>query len=218
MHARCAIISAAAAMAIASAASAAFQETICFDEVSSGTLANGLTIKNVGFSIQDIAGRANAALGPGPGATPYVSAPMLEGPTLGTLGLRFAQPVTTFGFGFALSVGGAVPAAVAVDVFDPQGAFLATVIADGKPGNRGVSFYSSNQLTLLGLGPIGSASLNFADYLPLGDGPSQGIPIVRFAIDNLGYTIAAIPVPLPTTGLLGAAGLLCLSVRRRRGM
>ena len=218
MHHRCAIFSVAAALATAAPALAGYDEIITFDEVSLGTVVNGLSIKNVGFSVSGPADRGTVTIDVGPGTTPYVAAPLIEGPTISTLGLQFHQPVNAFGFGFAVSVGGAVPNAVVVDVYDPQGGFLATLTANGKAGNRGENFFSSGLFTAIGLGPIGSASVKFAEYAPVGTTLSQGVPIVRFALDNLGYDFAAVVVPLPTTGLLTAAGLLCVGARRRRGM
>lgn len=216
MHNRCAVVAVLAAAASTSVALAGYDEVITFNEVPLGTLVDGLTIKNVGFTVTGQPDRGSAAIGSGPGLTPFVSAPMIEGPALSTLGLHFAQPVDAFGFGFAVSVGGAVPNAVIVDVFDPDGAFLGTFTADGKAGNRGEYFFSSGLLAVAGLGPIGSASINFADYAPTVQGLSQGIPIVRFGLDNLGYDFSAVTVPLPTSGLLSAAGLLGLASRRRR--
>lgn len=214
-------IVAVAAVIIASSASvvrAGFDELINFEEVALGTAVDGLSIKNVGFTFGGPPERGTATISLGPGVTPYVSAPVLEGPTIGTLGLHFAQPVTAFGFGFAMSVGGAVPNAVVVDVYDPQGSHLGAFTANGKAGNRGEYFFSSGQLTVLGLGPIGSAQVKFADYAPLGGNLSDGIPIVRFAFDNLGYDFAAVVIPLPTSGAMAAAGLICLAARRRRSV
>lgn len=215
---RRAIVTILLALGTSSTALAGFDEIITFDEVPFGTAADGLSIKNVGFSIQGIPNRGLPSIAAGPGTTPYVSSPVLEGPTLAALGLNFAQPVNAFGFGFALSVGGAVPNAVIVDVFDPQGNFLETFTANGEAGTRGGSFFSSGQLVIQGLGPIGSATVNFADYVPTGATLSDGIPIARFAFDNLGYDFSAVVIPLPTPALLSAAGLLGLSARRRRSL
>lgn len=216
MHNRCAFIAVLVAAGSTSVALAGYDEVITFDEVPLGTVVDGLSIKNVGFAVTGQGDRGTATVNTGPGVTPYVSAPLIEGPALATLGLQFAQPVDAFGFAFAMSVGGVVPDAVVVDVFDPQGAFLGTFSADGEAGNRGDSFFSSGLFSVAGLGPIGSALVNFADYAPTGTGLSDGVPIVRFAFDNLGYDFSAITVPLPTSGLLSAAGFLGLASRRRR--
>ena len=213
-----AVISVLLAVGTSSTALAGFDEIITFDEVPLGTVVDGLSIKNVGFSILGVAERGTATVAVGPGVTPFVSAPLIEGPTQAGLGLNFAQPVNAFGFGFAMSVGGTVPNAVVVDVFDPQGNFLDTFSASGKAGNRGENFFSSGQIIIQGLGPIGSAVVNFADYVPTGSTLSDGIPIVRFAFDNLGYDFSGVVIPLPTPALLGAAGLVGLAARRRRSL
>lgn len=196
-------------------ARAAFDDTITFSDVPIGSSIDGVTIRNVLFSFAH-ADRNSAVVDDGLGVTPFVSMPSLSGSPQGTLSLNFLEPVTSFGFGFALSRGGDIPDGAVVDVFDPDGAWLATVSADGKAGIRNEYFYSSSQLTIQGLGPIGSASINFAQFLPIGDQQSQQLPIFRFAFDNLGYSYGSVLVPMPTPSLMGAAGLACVFTRRRR--
>lgn len=94
--------------------------TITFGELPAQPV-NGLNLLGVtfGFKINGVAS-SDATFGAtlGPGNTPFLSPPHLEGNTLGQLMLDFAIPIVFLQFGSHLSLEDSVAAALGVQLFD----------------------------------------------------------------------------------------------------
>lgn len=197
-------------------------------EVPTGAPADGLSIGGLTFSFGggiDRGSSAIAEIGFFPLNTPHTSGKGIVGPTFGILGMHFARPVRNLSFGFALEGSqwtgdGSVRDGVVVDLFDPEGNFLGTYKQDAEgvliDERGGGAEYASARFASGGM-RIGSAAITFpTEQQPLPDPARSFSPIDRFILDNISFDIVA--VPLPTTGLLGSAGLLCLAARRRRSL
>ncbi|MAY75083.1 MAG: hypothetical protein CMJ31_10275 [Phycisphaerae bacterium] len=177
------------------AATAGTSNTITFDEVPTGTLADGLTIDIVTFSTSDFTADVNG----GPGPTTFTSDPGIEGDPFIALDFSFGQAVSEFSYGFAnASFGGGVPVGSTVDVFGVGGVLLGSFSA---PSDVGGFMFPSGQVSVSGVGPIVSASVIF-----------ENVNSFAYLFDNLSYTV----VPAPATTAMGLALAVAGATRRRR--
>lgn len=159
--------------------------TITFGELPAQPV-NGLNIFGVtfGFKINGVAS-PDATFGAtlGPGTTPFLSPPHLEGSTLGLLMLDFAIPIVFLQFGGHLS------------------------LEDSAAAALGVQLYDSSMTPLGGLMSLDmTPSPTFAGALFQYDGAAASHAMIqfndqaatRFAIDNLIF----VPVPEPNLAWL----------------
>ena len=176
--------------------------TITFGELPSQAV-NGLTFQNVsfGFTVSGLpsvdATYNSTAIGTN--TTLNLQSPTLEGNANGLLTLNFAQPLSDLSFDLArltsLTLTGAT-----VALFDSS----LTQFATTPVSVANLVTFSEGHFAYVGGTAVKRAVLSF---------PSNAGP--RFAIDNLGYTIA--PVPEPGTALFGVLLMTaCASVRTRR--
>ena len=177
--------------------------TITFDEVPLGTDVNGLAIGNVTFGFTG--GTAAVSLN-GPGNTPLIDDPNIEGPSDGTLTMAFTQPVFSLAYSFALSVAGTnFPDGSTAQYFDTGGMLIGTASADAVVPMGGL-FPEGRVQILSGVG-VSSVVVTFTAF-DSGAG--------RFAVDNVTYDTAVIP--LPGAGALAAVGLAAITRRRVRSL
>lgn len=186
--------------AVAAAPATAQTVTLTFDELPTQPV-DGLTVKGVTFDFKvlgtDSLDARYGALGPG--TTPLIQDPSLEGDALGILTLDFAQPVSHLSFGVALLTGLTLTPGCTVDLYDESLAFLGTASANMAP----FMFFTEGSLSAAG-GPYSRAVVDFHD---------AGF---RFALDNLTYVVA-VPEPGPVALLAGFAAAGLHFARRRRG-
>ncbi|MBI4296986.1 MAG: PPC domain-containing protein, partial [Chloroflexi bacterium] len=162
--------------------------TITFDEVASGTPINGQTIEGVTFSFL-VDGQpstdARADFG-GPGNSPLMRPPLLEGDPRGTLGLAFADPPTSINFAFSLLVGGAIPDGATLKLFNASNQLIGTFFqAASVPGSF---FFPEAAVGADSQVPIARAEITFFANAE------------RFALDNLQLNAGTAFVPPQVTG------------------
>jgi hypothetical protein len=149
--------------------------TLTFDELGFQPV-NGLHFAGVTFAF-DIAGSpsTDAAYGAfGPGSITYVQDPSLEGNSAGRLTLRFDHPTTVLEFGLALSTFGSLNPGARVELFNPGGHSIGTILLN----TESLISFTEGRFAYKG-GAIGLAVITFD--------PTAG----RFALDNL--TFRALP-------------------------
>lgn len=153
---------------------------------------NGLNILGVTFNFQ-IGGLASTdatvGISVGPGATPLISPPILEGNTLGILMLDFATPIAFLQFGSHLSSETNVMAALGVQLYDtsmtPIGGLMNLDMTLSPDYAGGIFEYTGSAAS--------HAMIQF-------NSQAAG----RFAIDNLVF----VPVPEPNVAWLALPALL----------
>ena len=173
--------------------------TITFGELPAQPV-DGLNILGVtfGFKINGVAS-SDATFGTtlGPGNTPFLSPPHLEGNTLGHLMLDFAIPVVFLQFGSHLSLEDSVTGALGVQLFDismsPLGG-LRSLDMTPSPIFAGALFQYDGAAA-------SHARIQFNDQAA-----------TRFAIDTLTF----IPVPEPNLAWLIVPALAGVIYLRRR--
>lgn len=173
-------------------------ETLTFDELSSPTPVDGLTVKGVKFDFkidgvdsQDATyglSFADQTLG---NLFANLQQPLLEGNAKGILTLDFTAPVSTIRFAGALPVFNTLTPGFTVELFNQELQSIGITPVDTNP----LVFLSEGLFTYSGV-PVIRAVVNF-DETKLGFDPASP---PRFVIDNLNYT--AVPEASSLTGLL----------------
>ena len=112
-----------------------FNPTLTFDEpefTPAGPI-DGKTVQGVTFMF-DIGGMpsddAAVGLSIGPGDTPLLTPPIIEGDDAGVLTLLFSPPVTSISFDFALNDTVDIPDAATITIFDVSDNPIGTATAD----------------------------------------------------------------------------------------
>ena len=112
-----------------------FNPTLTFDEpefTPAGPI-NGKTVQGVTF-LFDVGGLpsddATVGITTGPGFTPLLSPPLMEGDDAGVLTLLFNPPATSISFDFALNDIFDIPDAVTINIFDADDNPIGTASAD----------------------------------------------------------------------------------------
>jgi len=119
-----------------------FNPTLTFDELefSPPEPINGKTVQGVTFfftvggmpSIDATVVLEQLGLPAGPGDTPLITPPIIEGDDTGLLTLIFDPPVGSVSFDFSLGDIVDIPDAATIRIFDEMGDFIATASADAS--------------------------------------------------------------------------------------
>ncbi len=132
----------------------------------------------------------------GPGATPFVQDPSLEGNAAGILTLDFATAISTLQFGVALNTSASLTPGFTVELFNSALTSLG-ITSVNTTSAAGPFGYTDGLFSYSGT-PATRAVINFNETIAFAD---------RFALDNLIYE-PAISTPVPEPGSL--TGLLAL--------
>jgi hypothetical protein len=166
-----------------------------------GTEVNGLTVGGLVLSYS--LGNGNVVIDGGPGITNNVAPPNIVSIAngAGILGVLLPAPVSTFGYGFAISNMGTVANATTMALF--MGATpVGTLSYTGTPDPAFAGGFAGIQSTI----PFNRVELTFN---------SAAAP--AFAVDNIriASTSAAVPEPSTLSMILGCTLLALTRVRRR---
>jgi hypothetical protein len=173
--------------------------TLYMDEAAPQTL-DGLHVADVSFafSVDGLSSQDASFNAYGVGDLAYVSDPSIEGSTSGVLSVQFDMPVSQISFGVALQSEYTLTDAVSVTLRASDHHIISTNWLSTTP----VFVFSEGLFEYVG-SDISSMDITFS------------IPAIRFALDQLSYTVSA--VPEPSTAALMCLGLLvCLAHRQTR--
>ena len=173
-----------------------------FTGLAFGTEVNGLTVDGIVFSYS--LGNGTVMIDAGPGVTNNIDPPNIVsglGNNSGILTLMFPSLIGSFGYGFAILSGGAVPNATTISLFN------------GAIPIGSLSFPGAPDPTFTG----GFAGIQSSSLFNRAGVTFNSVVAPAFALDNVRTsTETAAAVPEPATLLLLGVGLVVTARYRRR--